>query len=39
MDADNKDVINSMKDNTEKLGKIYDKEDKAKDLTKQLDKK
>lgn len=39
MGADNKDVINSMKDNTEKLGKIYDKEDKAKDLTKQLDKK
>lgn len=37
--ADDKDLLNSMKKNTENLGKIYDKEDKAKALNKELDKK
>ncbi|MGO3726914.1 ABC transporter substrate-binding protein, partial [Staphylococcus carnosus] len=34
-----KDYVKSMKQNTENLGKIYDKEDKAKDLNKDLDNK
>ncbi|AMY05469.1 iron ABC transporter substrate-binding protein [Staphylococcus condimenti] len=37
--ADDKDYVKSMKQNTENLGKIYDKEDKAKDLNKDLDDK
>lgn len=37
--ADDKDYVKSMKQNTENLGKIYDKEDKAKDLNKDLDNK
>ncbi|ATH63260.1 iron-siderophore transport system substrate-binding protein [Staphylococcus pasteuri] len=39
MGTDDKHYLKSMKENTEKLGKIYDKEDKAKSLTKKLDKK
>ncbi|MCD8914144.1 siderophore ABC transporter substrate-binding protein [Staphylococcus simulans] len=37
--ADDKDYMNSVKKNAENLGKIYDKEDKAKELNKKLDKK
>lgn len=37
--VDDKDEVNSLKKNTEILGKIYDKEDKAKSLTKKLDDK
>lgn len=37
--ADDKDYVNSVKKNAENLGKIYDKEDKAKSLNKELDKK
>ena len=37
--ADDKDYVKSMKKNTENLGKIYDKEDKAKSLNKDLDDK
>lgn len=37
--ADDKDQVNSMKKNTETLGKIYQKEDEAKSLTKKLDDK
>ena len=32
-------IISSMKQNTENIGKIYDKEDKAKELNKDLDNK
>ncbi len=37
--ADEKNLIGSMKQNTENIGKIYDKEDKAKELNKDLDNK
>ncbi|HCV0525450.1 TPA: siderophore ABC transporter substrate-binding protein [Staphylococcus aureus] len=37
--ADEKNLISSMKQNTENIGKIYDKEDKAKELNKDLDNK
>ncbi|MGJ5709633.1 ferrated catecholamine ABC transporter substrate-binding lipoprotein SstD [Staphylococcus equorum] len=37
--AEDKDQVNSMKKNTETLGKIYQKEDEAKSLTKKLDDK
>ncbi|MEJ7472010.1 ABC transporter substrate-binding protein, partial [Staphylococcus epidermidis] len=37
--ADDKDELNSLKKNAENLGKIYDKEDKAKSLNKELDYK
>ncbi|MCE5090540.1 ferrated catecholamine ABC transporter substrate-binding lipoprotein SstD [Staphylococcus devriesei] len=35
--ADQKNLVKDMKKNTENLGKIYDKEDKAKELNKDLD--
>ncbi|HBC4352533.1 TPA: siderophore ABC transporter substrate-binding protein [Staphylococcus aureus] len=37
--ANQKNLISSMKQNTENIGKIYDKEDKAKELNKDLDNK
>lgn len=37
--ADDKNSVESLKNNTKKLGKIYDKEDKAKSLNKKLDDK
>mgnify|MGYP002714066334 CR=1 FL=1 len=37
--ADEKNLVKDMKKNTENLGKIYDKEDKAKDINEDLDEK
>lgn len=37
--ADDKDYLNSVEENTNNLGKIFDKEDKAKELNKNLEKK
>ncbi|MCG7340053.1 siderophore ABC transporter substrate-binding protein [Staphylococcus sp. ACRSN] len=37
--VDNKNEVNSLKENAEKIGKIYGKESKAKDLNKKLDDK
>lgn len=37
--ADDKDLLNSVEENTTNLGKIFDKEDKAKELNADLDKK
>lgn len=39
MGADDKDEVKSLKDNAEKLGKIYQKEDKVKSINKKLDDK